>query len=184
MKQKKNKILRFIFSLLPGAGEMYMGFMKMGLSLMTLFFIIITISAFLRLDSLIFICIIVWFYSFFNVHNIAAMPEEEFLYFEDQYLFHVNQIIPENFFAKINRKILGIFLILVGIYTFTREIWFMISHFLPEEITMILDTFFYNSPRLVIGICIIILGIYLIRGKKKQLDQLEYITEKNTGENL
>ena len=78
MKQKKNKILRFIFSLLPGAGEMYMGFMKMGLSLMTLFFIIITISAFLRLDSLIFICIIVWFYSFFNVHNIAAMPEEEF----------------------------------------------------------------------------------------------------------
>ena len=137
MKQKNNKILRFIFSLLPGAGEMYMGFMKMGLSLMTLFFIIIVISTFFRLDSLIFICVIIWFYSFFNVHNIAAMPEEDFFHLEDQYLFHFYQVIPENFFAKINHKIAGIFLIIVGIYTLAREIWFMTSHLLPDEIHIV-----------------------------------------------
>ena len=36
-RDKKNKILMFLFSLIPGAGQMYMGFMKQGLSLMTIF---------------------------------------------------------------------------------------------------------------------------------------------------
>lgn len=37
MIKKKNAILTFIFSMLPGAGEMYMGFMKQGVSLMSMF---------------------------------------------------------------------------------------------------------------------------------------------------
>ena len=38
MIRKKSKGWTFICSLLPGAGEMYMGFMKQGAVLMTLFF--------------------------------------------------------------------------------------------------------------------------------------------------
>ena len=37
MIKKKNAILTFIFSLVPGAGEMFMGFMKQGVSLMSMF---------------------------------------------------------------------------------------------------------------------------------------------------
>ena len=37
MRHKKNRFWTFLFSLFPGAGEMYMGFMKQGVSLMTLF---------------------------------------------------------------------------------------------------------------------------------------------------
>lgn len=173
MKQKKNKILRFIFSLLPGAGEMYMGFMKMGLSLMTLFFTIIAISSFLRFDFLIFICIVIWFYSFFNVHNIAGMPEEEFYMLEDKYLIHFNQLLPENFILKFRNKTVGIFLIILGLYTLSAEIWRVTIHLLPDDIALVVDSIFYNSPRFLVGIGIIILGIYMIRGKKKQLDMLE-----------
>lgn len=179
MRQRKNKLFRFIFSLLPGAGEMYMGFMKMGVSLMTLFFGLVVISTFLRLDALLFICIIVWFYSFFNVHNIAGMPEEEFCMLEDQYLVHFNQLFPENFMTKINNKVIGLILVIVGIYMLIREIWHMTSHLLPDEIVMILDSFFYNLPRFLVGIGIIILGLFMIRGKKKQLEQLEYKVEEN-----
>ena len=40
MKQKKkSRFLTFIFSFLPGAAEMYMGFMKNGFSLMMIFFL-------------------------------------------------------------------------------------------------------------------------------------------------
>ena len=42
--KKKNRFLTFCFSCLPGAAEMYMGFMKMGLSLMLVFFAIIIIG--------------------------------------------------------------------------------------------------------------------------------------------
>ncbi len=40
MTRKKNGFLTFIFSLLPGAGEMYMGFFKQGMSIMAIFFLL------------------------------------------------------------------------------------------------------------------------------------------------
>ena len=73
MTNKKNSLWRFFFSLIPGAGEMYMGFLKMGVSLMSLFFAIIFIASSLWLGPLILIDIIVWFYSFFHVHNLAKI---------------------------------------------------------------------------------------------------------------
>ena len=56
MKKEKSKFLTFCFSLLPGAGHMYMGFMKMGLSLMAAFFFLIFLSslAFYRTTALRF----------------------------------------------------------------------------------------------------------------------------------
>ena len=36
-KTKRNKFLTFLFSLIPGGAEMYMGFMKMGASLLSIF---------------------------------------------------------------------------------------------------------------------------------------------------
>ena len=38
--KKKNRFLTFCFSMLPGAAEMYMGFMKTGVSLMSLFMLV------------------------------------------------------------------------------------------------------------------------------------------------
>ena len=38
VQKKKNKTFTFLCSFLPGAAEMYMGFMKNGLTLMLLFF--------------------------------------------------------------------------------------------------------------------------------------------------
>lgn len=179
MKQKKNKIFRFIFSLLPGAGEMYMGFMKMGVSLMTLFFALMVIFLFLRLESMIFICTVIWFYSFFNVHNIAGMPEEEFCMLEDKYLVHFDQLFLTNFTFKFKNKTIGIFLVILGFYMLLREIWMITSYLLPDEIVLMIDSIFYNSPRFLVGIGIIILGLYMIRGKKKQLDLLEDEAERN-----
>ena len=46
MTKKKSGFWTFMFSWLPGAGEMYMGFMRMGLSLMGLFWGIIALSIF------------------------------------------------------------------------------------------------------------------------------------------
>ena len=37
MTKKKGKLLTFCWSLIPGAGEMYLGFFKQGISLMAAF---------------------------------------------------------------------------------------------------------------------------------------------------
>lgn len=66
MIRKKSKGWTFIFSLLPGAGEMYMGFMKQGVSIMGLFFATIAVAATLNIGPLTIVLPIIWCYSFFN----------------------------------------------------------------------------------------------------------------------
>lgn len=58
MTKKRNGFLRFCCSLLPGAGEMYMGFMKMGLSLMSMFFGIIVAASIFELGPLAVLAVI------------------------------------------------------------------------------------------------------------------------------
>ena len=59
--KKKSKFLTFCFSLLPGAAEMYMGFMKMGVSLMSLFFLIIMLGMLMNQGIIVMAGIVVWF---------------------------------------------------------------------------------------------------------------------------
>ena len=84
----KNGILTFIFAFCPGAGQMYQGYMKRGLSLITMFclFVVIGVST---LQVLTIGRAIVWMYSFFDTFNLRAQigagtaPE-------DDYLVHIN----------------------------------------------------------------------------------------------
>ena len=46
--KKKSRFLSFCFSFLPGAAEMYMGFMKTGMSLMLVFFLLIAFSGWIQ----------------------------------------------------------------------------------------------------------------------------------------
>ena len=83
MQKQKRGFLLFISSLIPGAGEMYMGFFKQGISIMTLFWAIIAIAGGLNISSLVIFLPVLWFYSFFHVHNLKELPEEEFYAIED-----------------------------------------------------------------------------------------------------
>ena len=90
MTKKKSSFWTFIFSLLPGAAEMYMGFMKMGVSLMGLFFGLFIVGGFFGQSIFVLADIVVWFYAFFHAHNLRAMDDEEFYALEDDYLFHLD----------------------------------------------------------------------------------------------
>ena len=68
---KKNGILTFLFAFVPGAGQMYQGYMKRGLSLITLFFLCI-MAGMLLLEPLVLTALIVWMYSFFDTFNLRA----------------------------------------------------------------------------------------------------------------
>lgn len=171
MTRKKNGFWRFIFSFLPGAGEMYMGFMKMGVSLMGLFFLILAASNYLRLDFLGFFAVIIWFYSFFHVHNLAGMPVEEFYAVEDEYLFHISNLTANGAkIMKTKNRICALVLIIAGVYLTFRGIMSMFAGYLPEYVWEILYDIIYDLPQLLVGIGIIALGIFMIRGKKQELD--------------
>jgi hypothetical protein len=163
-----------MFSLLPGAGEMYMGFMKMGVSLMSMFFAIIAVAAFLDLGPLIFVAVVVWFYGFFHVHNLAGMPDEEFYAVEDDYLFKFIAVEkPGKELIHTYRNVIAAVLIILGVMMTWNGFFSMLGRYIPEGLFWMIQDCVERLPQLVVGIAIIVLGIYMIRGKKQQLDDAE-----------
>ena len=86
-QQKKNKFFNFMCSFVPGAAEMYMGFMKQGVSLMALFAVCIVGAAYGLQALFVPAIVLVWFYGFFHARNIVALPEEEFQNLSDGFLW-------------------------------------------------------------------------------------------------
>ena len=52
---RKSRFLTFLFGMIPGAGQMYLGYMKRGVSLMGAFAVVLTIAAFLNIPVLTFL---------------------------------------------------------------------------------------------------------------------------------
>ena len=176
MTKKKNGFFAFCLSLIPGAGEMYMGFMKQGLSIMGAFWGLLFIASYLNIPPVLFVLPILWCYSFFNVHNLRGMSDEEFYAVEDDYLFHLDRLLPDSKFGKKQNNILAGILIFLGV----AVLWHYISRYLywllPGELYWaVVDVI----PQIIVGILMIGAGIFLIRGKKAALDKEEQEKEEH-----
>ena len=179
MTRKKNKFLTFCFSLLPGAGEMYLGFMKQGVSLMGIFFLIWAVSGLLNLPALLFVEPVIWFYSFFHVHNLNSMPDEEFYAVEDDFLFHQSDFpfLSREWLCK-NRKAAAIVLIVLGIillWNYLMDFLYMVMGMFSfsRQVYAVFRMFGTFSLRALFSVFIILLGIHLVRSKKQELHNEE-----------
>lgn len=172
MRRKKSKFLTFIFSLLPGAGEMYMGFMKMGVSLMAEFFGIIFLATVTEVSQLLLIDIILWFYAFFHVHSIAGASDEEFSRLEDKYLIPLYESNPGRQ-SKMMRRFCSVVLIVLGAFM----LWNMGIKMLGS--ILYLPGVEY-VPKVLVAVGLILLGIVMIQGKKEALDQEEADSQKTS----
>ncbi|MBH1939982.1 hypothetical protein I5677_03610 [Mobilitalea sibirica] len=183
MKGKRSSFFAFIFSLLPGAGEMYLGFMKRGTSIMVVFWGLIFLSAWLNIGPLLYGMPIIWFISFFDVHNLRSMPDSEFQAKEDDFIF-----IPEMNMDKVRllrtkyRTVFALALILFGFSILWNNTFNIIEFTLPSYYNLIIYRLGHYFPQLIVGLVIIAIGIYLIRGKKEELDKDE--AAKNQGISL
>jgi len=171
MKKEKSKFLTFIFSLLPGAGHMYMGFMKMGLSLMAAFFFIIFLSSWLNIGPLLFALPLLWFYAFFDCMNKRYSTDEEFSLLEDNYLFSFDEImkIDKGVFKK-HKLFTGIILLFLGIYLIWNNLMHSLYRYIPDVVYNAIYDVTRVAPQIIIGIAIIVVGVNLILGKKRECD--------------
>ena len=176
MRRQKNKFLNFILSCLPGAGHMYLGFTKQGISIMTMFFAIIAIAGWLRLNIVLFVLPVLWFYSFFDSLNKNSMPQEEFVRLDDDYLW--SDVMERGVANKSGtRKTAAVVLIVVGaIILINNFLNFAGEHLINvfgENFYSVINYWRYNSYQIIFAVIIIIIGIRLIAGKKKALDSKE-----------
>ena len=170
MKKKKNKFWSFWLSFVPGCVEMYMGFLKRGVSMFALFVGVIAVATFLNIGELMFVDAIVWVYAFFAARNLMHLEDSEIALLQDDYLFHLDGI--DNLRSKLAgkyRSLVAVLLILFGSVMLLRVVYRMLEGLVPEFILNLLWSASYYLPQLVIGVGIIALGMWLIRGKKQEL---------------
>ncbi len=174
MRKQKHGFWVFIFSLIPGAGEMYMGFKKQGISIMLLFWGSIALASITGLGWLAMFLPVIWFYSFFNVHNLKSLSEEEFYSVDDNYILHMDQFSGNmGKFLQKHRNVTAWVLILFGICILWSRFTALLYLIVPVELADYAYEICNNLPQIVIAAGIIAAGIYLLTQQKKKLEKEE-----------
>ena len=169
---KKNGILTFLFAFVPGAGQMYQGYMKRGLSLITMFCLFIIVGSATGLDALVVGCIVVYMYSFFDTFNLRAQIIAENAPADD-YLVHINWKGKRmQDFMMDSHKLLGWGLIALGglvayeniiMRVFGDVMWrWGQNNPVFRAIYLMLD----ELPQIVTCVALIVCGLWLVRGPK------------------
>ena len=161
---KKNGILTLLFACIPGAGQMYQGYMKRGLSLITMFCLFIIVGSATGLDALVVGCIVVYMYSFFDTFNLRAQIIAENAPADD-YLVHINWKDKRmQDFMMDSHKLLGWGLIAFGV-------WALYDILIADWMTTVLEHFFgygyaydiiHGIPNILVGILLVVAGIKLL----------------------
>ena len=169
---KKNGILTLLFACIPGAGQMYQGYMKRGLSLITMFCLFIILGSTTGLDALVVGCIVVYMYSFFDTFNLRAQIIAENAPADD-YLVHINWKDKRmQDFMMDSHKLLGWGLIALGglvayeniiMRVFGDVMWrWGQNNPVFRAIYLMLD----ELPQIVTCVALIVCGLWLVRGPK------------------
>jgi len=185
MKKKKNRFLLFCFSIVPGAGEMYLGFMKTGVSLLSIFVMSIMLASYTQMGIMALPICVIWTYGFFHANNLGGLNDEEFYRTEDGYLFGLSEMELSSFRDSIAgkyRKAFAIILIILGVSMLWQAFCRMLRHlvgndFYYEYIGRFTGIISDDLPKFIIALVIIWLGVKLIQGKKEELDKLDEIKE-------
>ena len=167
---KKNGILTLLFACIPGAGQMYQGYMKRGLSLITLFFL--CIMAGMLLEPLVLTALIVWMYSFFDTFNLRAQfiagtaPA-------DDYLVHFNTKDARLtlFFRDIHKLVGWGLIALGGLVAYENVIMRVFGDVMWRwgQNNPVFRAFYLmldELPEVVVCVALIVCGVWLVRGPK------------------
>ena len=165
---KKNGFLTFIFACIPGAGQMYYGYMKRGLSMITFFCLFIMAGT--LVDVLVVGSVIVWMYSFFDTYDLirhlaAGEPKDDDLLLPANW-DNIRAILPQH------NKLLGWGLIALGglvayenviMRVFGDVMWrWGQNNPVFRAFYLMLD----ELPQIVTCVALIVCGVWLVRGPK------------------
>ncbi len=180
MRKPKSRFWSFIFALIPGCAQMYLGFMKRGLSLMAYFILPIVVGEIGNLGFIAILSLVVWAYSFFDALNLRALDPDTLAAMPDDLLV-IGNGMQLNIKSDKLYKIGGIVLILIGVYSIWNMVfWSLYNNLYDFEpvIAELLYTVNNLVPRVAVSAVIIYLGIRLTRHKKEEIVIAEEPTDE------
>ena len=180
-------LLHFIFSCVPGCGQMYQGYMKRGLSQCVMFFLGCGVVIFLQAEAMMTLLAPLWLYTFFDSYNLRRCLREGYGP-EDSYLFGLSDWDSHRLAELLNRRhsFLGWALVVMGVYslyqlTARRLFSFLFRDFLPW-MEWLYDLLVWDMPRILGSVLILGLGLWFIRGPKAHIEDDEPYTPPSSSE--
>lgn len=177
MKSKKSKFWLGVWSLIPGAGEMYLGFMKMGVSLMLAFGISIALTSMTGIGALAILPVTIYIYSFFHANNLGRVDDQTFQDIEDVYLFGLEGF--EDVRKKLDgkgKKAVAAVLILIGVVMLWNSFFRLLCDIFGWDNAYLSRVYYFVRDevlRILIGIAIVWGGIVMLRGKRAEEPAVE-----------
>lgn len=164
----KNGILTFFFAFIPGAGQMYQGYMKRGLSLVSLF--CLGILAAVIITPLVALLPIIWMYSFFDTFNLRSQMGAGTAP-EDDYLVHIESDVQLKKLMEKSHTLVGWVLVVLGVYVLYDSFlmsWLrnLLWRFQNSTGLQAVYGFCKNLPTLAVCVALIGVGVWLVRGPK------------------
>lgn len=170
---KKNGFLTFIFACIPGAGQMYYGYMQRGLSIAMI--LILCVMAATVIQPLLFLCLVIWMYSFFDTYDLirhmaAGEPKEDSLLVLGNY-GEIKKLVPQH------NRLIGWGLIGFGVWALYD---LLIGNWVYKILTNVLGyghawDIINGIPNLVVGGLLVFAGFKLLNmhpAKKNSDDEL------------
>ena len=159
---KKNALLTFIFACIPGAGQMYYGYMRRGLSLVTLFCVASGIGAII--PPILLATPIIWMYAFFDTYDlirylVSGSPKpDDFIWGDRIDLGRCKTFTPRG------NRIIGWVLVACGVWVLFDSWVAPILH--DVFITLGIEYLYYNLvgqlPTIIVAGLLIYFGIRLL----------------------
>ena len=164
----KNGFLTFCCAFIPGAGQMYQGYMKRGLSLILTACLIGMVSS--LLNPVLLLLVVVWMYSFFDTFNLRAQILADTAP-EDDYLIHFDPRDKRLARALLDsHKLVGWLLIAFGaliayqnlIMNTLGDLVYRWGHSSPvfRALYLVMD----SLPDVVVCVVLIVCGVWLVKG--------------------
>ncbi len=153
--KRKPSFLTFIISLVPGAGQMYLGLMGKGFVIMASFFLVAFLTGWLNLVILSFILPVIWCYSVFDTSNIK----------NDDYGNDIDlgKFLGSGFTFNLSKSV-GYILIGLGVLTLVQgQVIPLLERYFGWEIVRILQTS-------LVSMVLIAGGIYIIKKNRSRED--------------
>ncbi|MCQ2978280.1 MAG: hypothetical protein MJ245_00585 [Clostridia bacterium] len=161
---KKNLFMTFVFSFIPGCGQMYQKYSKRGLSILIIAAICLTVS--IMLDTFIFVLpfLVVEAYSFFDTFNLRNMTDKEREECVDDFVWNresFKTLIPTGI-VKSNKAV-GLLLIIIGLYAGVLKIIESVAY--NDVMCRIYEVVRNDVPVILIAIACVYVGVKMMNKK-------------------
>lgn len=180
--RNKSGFLTFCFAFIPGAGQMYLGYMRRGISML----LALCAAYWLNWFSSVFSVLIaaVWMVSFFDTFNLRSRILGGYAQ-PDAFLFHLEDWAGMKTILAKRHKLAGWVLIALGVYALYDKFvlgdlyWYLYDNELLSGIWLAVYGILRRVPDIFGCLVLVGVGIWLVKGPRspKEQDYKEYKPE-------